>query len=335
MARSTSRRRTRRRRRRTTASQSNAQVDVSPIVSALSGESFLGAGALKESAEANQDGSSYGCAGVVSPGGDIQVGSAGQTCTVTGTGTGGVTLDLGALPGLGGLATLAGGDIKITIDAVTAHGQVSGTGPAVLDASVANVVVQLGTGTPISVHRARRQEPGPARGRPHRAERRSWACAGTAVSTLLNGVVSLTTNYQPAPEPSAPGVYSVSGLHVALLGGGLAVADLAKVTVGPNTTPAAVDSFSFQDLPVILGALAILALLYLGIRTGAAPHAAHGVTRPGRHDMYGARGGGALRRWRRSGRHRRAHRRHVFLALLLVVAGLLVLRSSTLRRRDS
>jgi hypothetical protein len=247
---------------------SNAQVDGTPVVTLLNSQTFLEAGALKESAEANQDGSSYGCAGVVSPGGDIQVGANGTTCTATGNGAGGVTLDLGALPGLGGLVALAGGDIKITVDAITAHGQVSGTGPAVLGASVANVKVQLGSGTPITVN----IPAGPNQdllGAALTALLPSLGLLGTAVSNLLTGVVSLTTNYQPAPEPNGNGVYSVSGLHVALLGGGLAVADLAKVTVGPNVESAPGDAFSFQNLPLILAGIALLVAIGLGLRTGA------------------------------------------------------------------
>src|SRR4051794_427083 len=85
--------------------QSNDVVNASPLITLLTGQAFLEAGALKESAEANQDGSSYACAGVASPGGDIQIGDNGQTCSATGSGTGGVTIDLGALPGLGGLVT--------------------------------------------------------------------------------------------------------------------------------------------------------------------------------------------------------------------------------------
>jgi hypothetical protein len=247
--------------------QSNAEVDASPLVSLLAGQSFLQAGALKEAAEANQNGSSYGCAGVVSPGGSIQVGTSGQSCSATGNGTGGVTLDLGALPGLGTLATAAGGDIKITLDAVTAHGFLSGTGPAELDASVANVKVQLGSATPIpvTISSAPNQDLLTA---VLDALSPSLGVLGTTVSNLLRSVVSLTTNYQPAPEPNAAGTWSVSGLHVALLGSGLGSADLAKVTVGPNVAVAPVDAFSMENLPIILSALALLALAGIGVRAG-------------------------------------------------------------------
>ena len=241
--------------------QSNADQTASPLVSLLGTQSLLGAGALKEVAEANTDGSSYGCAGVVSPGAGIQVGATGQTCTATGNGTGGVTLDLGQLPGLGGLATLAGGDIKITIDAVVANGYRSGTGTPVLGASVAGITAQLGTGAPVTI---------PIGSAPNQdllgavlgALAPQLGAVGTLVSRLLSGVVSLTTNYQPTG-----GVPTVTGLHLALLGS-TGVVDLATVTVGPNVAVAPVDAFSFASLPLVLTALAVLIALGFLIRAG-------------------------------------------------------------------
>jgi hypothetical protein len=245
----------------------NAEIDKAPLISLLSGESFVEAGALTEAAEANTDGSSYGCAGVASPGGGIQVGNQGTTCTPTGNGTGGVTIDLGKLPGLGAGLLLAGGDIKITIDAITAHGQVSGTGPATLGAAVANIRVQLGNAAPLSV---------PISANPNQdllsavlaVLSPQLGALGTRVSNLLKGVVELTTNYQPAPEPNASGTYSVTGLHISLLNNALATADLARVTVGPNVPTAPGAAFSFQDLPLILGGLALLIALGFGARIG-------------------------------------------------------------------
>jgi hypothetical protein len=246
---------------------SNAEVDASPLISLLGGETFLTVGALAEAAEANTDGSSYGCSGVVSPGGSIQVGSQGATCTPTGNGTGGVTLDLAQLPGLGGLIALAGGDIKITLDAITAHGDLSGAGPANLGAAVAGVKVRLGSAAPITVAipAGVNQD---LLGAVLTAILPSLGLLGTLVSDLIRGVVSLTVNYQPAPEPNAAGTYSVTGLHVALLGGALATADLARVTLGPNVPQAVGDVFSFQNLPFVLGALALLVMIGMGLRTG-------------------------------------------------------------------
>ena len=247
--------------------QSNAQVNGSPILTLLSGQSFLAAGALKETVEANQDGSSYGCAGIVSPGGDIQVGDHGLTCTPTGPTGGGVTLDLGKIPGLGTLATLAGGDIKVTVDAITAHGQLTGNGPANLGANVANITAQLGGKTPVVVNIPSTPNQD-LLGAVLTALSPQLGALGKAVSKLLHGLIDLTTNYQPAPEPNGAGVWSVSGLHVSLLNNALAEADLAKVTVGPNVATAPGAAFSFQELPLILGGLALLIALGFGVRTG-------------------------------------------------------------------
>ena len=101
---------------------------------------------------------------------------------------------------------------------------------------------------------------------------------GTAVSNLIKGVVSLTTNYQPdssaasgivKAKAAVPGDPSVSGLHISLLNDAGAVADLAKVTVGPNAPAAPTDAFSFANLPIIFGGIAALIALGFGVRFGA------------------------------------------------------------------
>lgn len=258
---------------------SNDEVDAAPIVNLPITEKLLQVGAVKEAAEANQDGSSYACAGTASPDGLVQVGDPGKPCSFTNTGTGGVTLDLGELPGLGGLVTAAGGDIKITIDAVTAHGADNGsTAPTLNDlgGNVAGVTAQLGTGTVKVIQTVNDPNtdllgevlgglfPGTGAG--------GLSLLGTAVSNLLKPVVSLTTNYQNvsggAPVADGNGMYSVTGLHLALLGSSGGFVDLAKVTVGPNVPTAVGDAFSFQNLPIILGGIAVLILLGYGVRMG-------------------------------------------------------------------
>ncbi|MDP9115793.1 MAG: hypothetical protein M3O28_00690 [Actinomycetota bacterium] len=253
--------------------QSNAEIDASPILNIPVTEKLVQVGAVKEAAEANQDGSSYGCAGTASPMAIIQVGVPGTGCTVTDTGKGGVTIDLGQLPGLGTALLAAGGDIKITADAVTAHGYQNGTNPAVLGANVSGLSVQLGTNTAVILQSPNQGKntdllgevlgglfPGATPG--------SLSPLGTAVDALIAPVIKLTTNYQPAPEPDANGVSSVTGLHLELLGGGLGHVDLAKVTVGPNVPNAVGDAFSFQNLPLILGGIALLLVVGFGLRAG-------------------------------------------------------------------
>jgi len=259
--------------------QSNAQVHAQPLVSLLSKQKLLQVGALSETAEANRNGSSYGCAGIVSPQGQIQIGDAGKSCFPSGNGKGGITIDLGKLTGLGTLVTLAGGDIKITADAITAHAFQKGTDPAILGATLVNVYVQLGNLLKVKVV----IDPAPNQDLLSAvlgALSPDLGPLGKAVSNLIKGVVSLTTNYQPetplqsnivkakAKADAAGGDPSVSGLHISLLRDSLAVADLAKVTVGPNAPTGEVDAFSFQNLPVIFGGIAMLIALGYGVRFG-------------------------------------------------------------------
>ena len=253
--------------------QSNAATDNTPAVSLLTTQSFLGAGALQETTEANTDGSSYGCAGVVSPNSAIQVGDAGTTCSVTGNGTGGVTLDLKAIPQLG--AALAPfGQLEITLDSVTAHGYQDATSGAQLGAGIAGAtitgcltgVIATCLGTPVTV-------PITLAGTPNEnlltAALTSLAGSSgltVAVDTLSNAltpVLSLVTNYQPGVD--ANGISSVSGIHLGLLGT-TAAADIAKVTVGANAQAAPVPSIAEQGVPIALAVLAALALAVFLIR---------------------------------------------------------------------
>lgn len=264
---------------------SNDEVHAQPLVSALNQQKLLQAGALAETAEANQDGSSYGCAGIVGPGGQVQVGDHGKTCTPTGNTTGGVTIDLGQLPGVSTLDTLLAplgiSTIKITIDAITAHGYEMGTDPAVLGATIANVHAHLGNiaDVPVNIGSEPNQDLLAA---VLGALSPKLGLVGKAVSDLLRGVVELKTNYQPEgtggsamsafgvlAAPKAAGTDpSVSGLHISLLNNAGAEADLAKVTVGPNAPTGEVDAFSFQNLPLIFGGIAALIALGYGIRFG-------------------------------------------------------------------
>jgi hypothetical protein len=260
--------------------QSNAEVHAQPLVSLLGSEKLVQAGALSEAAEANQNGSSYGCAGIVSPGGQVQVGDNGRSCTPTGNGKGGVTIDLGQLPGIGVvsglLKTLGIPSIKITVDAITAHGYEMGTDPADLGATLVGVNAHLGALGTVNVP----IDPAPNQdllGAVLGAIAPKLGLLGTQISNLLKGLVSLTTNYQPdssaasgfvAAKAAGPGDASVSGLHISLLNNTGAVADLAKVSVGPNAPTAPTDAFSFANLPIIFGGIAALIALGFGVRFG-------------------------------------------------------------------
>jgi hypothetical protein len=257
---------------------SNAEVDAAPIVNLPLTQKFITVGAVQEAVEASTAGSSYACSGTAQNNGQIQVGNNASVCSssvpLTATNPG-VVIDLGQLPGLGSLATTAGGDIKILIGAVTASGQLTGNGPATLQGNVAGIYVTLGTGAPIQVAQSSNAVNGDLLGQVLGALFPSGlggglSPIGTAVSTLLTPLISLTTNYQPAPEPNASGIYSATGLHIALLGtiGGTATGtiDLAHVTLGPNAVVAPVSAFSFGELPIVLGGIAVLLLIALGGR---------------------------------------------------------------------
>lgn len=261
--------------------QSNDEVRAQPLVSLLGREKLVEAGALAEVAEANQNGSSYGCASIVGPGGQVQVGDNGRSCTPTGNGRGGVTIDLGQLPGIGVVSglldTLGISSIKITVDAITAHGYEMGTDPADLGATLVGVKADLGALGTVDVP----IDPAPNQdllGAVLGAIGPKLGALGRQISDLLKGLVSLTTNYQPDSSPASgivaakaagPGDLSVSGLHVSLLDTSGAVADLAMVTVGPNAPAAPTDAFSFANLPIIFGGIAALIALGFGVRFGA------------------------------------------------------------------
>jgi hypothetical protein len=252
----------------TSATSDGAATDgpnqAQPAISLLDGQSFLGAGALGEVAEANKDGSSYACSGVVSPGGQIQVGDGGNSCTVTGNGSGGVTLDLSKIPGLGG--ALSGvASMTLSADALTAHAYQNGTDPATGGASIAGLklhVKLLGGLTeivlPVDV---------PSGVNANLLTEVINAITGSSqlslvadqISNALSGVVQMTSNWQqPIGDPGL----EVSALHISLVNDQAATADLAHVTVGPNAPQAPTPVFSSQSLPLVL---AVIALVGLGV----------------------------------------------------------------------
>jgi hypothetical protein len=85
----------------------------------------------------------------------------------------------------------------------------------------------------------------------------------------LTGVLVVTLNEQTTNS----GMITVNAVHVQLgpiINGQGSLADviIGQATCGPNTPVASVAAFSFQDLPLILGGLALIVVIGLGIRTG-------------------------------------------------------------------
>lgn len=94
----------------------------------------------------------------------------------------------------------------------------------------------------------------------------------SANTVLLNtpGLLKVVLNEQT----DSGGVLTVNALHVYLgpiVNGAGTLGDVivAHATCGPNTPVVIGAAFSFQDLPIILGGIAVLVVIGLGVRAGA------------------------------------------------------------------
>lgn len=88
-----------------------------------------------------------------------------------------------------------------------------------------------------------------------------------ANDTVLNvpGVAKVVLNQQSLKG----GVLTVNAIHVQLgTNGALGDIVIGHVSCGPNVQTAAADAFSFQQLPLILGGIAVLVLIGAGVRFG-------------------------------------------------------------------
>ncbi|MCW2647860.1 MAG: hypothetical protein QOF87_26 [Pseudonocardiales bacterium] len=93
--------------------------------------------------------------------------------------------------------------------------------------------------------------------------------ANTNLLNLTN-VVVITINEQTT---GPAGVLTVNALHVAVGPIVNGVGSLADVVIGhaacgPNAVVVPGDAFSFQNLPIILGGIAVLAMIGMAVRTG-------------------------------------------------------------------
>ena len=218
---------------------SNLAVTQQPTVSIPGADNFLSVTLASEIAEANTNGSSYGCAGVLAGGGSLTGGSS-SPCTAS-AGSTGVTLNLLGLPGVASVLPTVG-TLSLKLNGVSswATDNAGGTSPAgqadFLSGSVTVclLVCLLGATTlPLNL-------PGVMTTPTNLLTAIVTAISGDGllgtlggtIATLLSPVLSLTGDYQS----SSGGVFTESGVHIALLAGTLGTADLAKVTVGPNTT---------------------------------------------------------------------------------------------------
>jgi hypothetical protein len=229
--------------------QPDDPVTNQPAVALLDNSTWLTVGALAETATARQDGVSYACAGVVQAGGAVIVGASEDACTSTGSGGGGVVLDLNALPGVGGvLDPLA--SIRVSFDSLTAFVRAEPDGSASGASDLVNAVAHIDLGGGLAVI----DLPLVISPDPNQDLLAVVADAlndyigtldpvldaalillltpiVTALTTTLTPIVSILTNYQIT---TPAGSFQVSALRIALLDDPEATALLATATAGPN-----------------------------------------------------------------------------------------------------
>ena len=229
--------------------QPNDPVTNQPAVALLDNSTWLTVGALAETATARQDGVSYACAGVVQAGGAVIVGASEDSCTSTGSGGGGVVVDLNALPGAGGvLDPLA--SISVSFDSLTAFVRAEPDGSASGASDLVNAVAHIDLGSGLAVIDL------PLAISPDPNQDLLAVIADalndyigtldpildaalillltpivTALGTTLTPIVSILANYQTT---TPAGSLQVSALRIALLDDPEATALLATGTAGPN-----------------------------------------------------------------------------------------------------
>lgn len=218
----------------------NPQV-VQPTVSIPGADSFLSVTGATEIAEAASAGSSYACAGLLSSGATMSGGSSSGPCSVSGGGSGGVVLNLAALPGVGSAIDAVVGGLTLNLagatawategaGGVTSSGSASLTGATVTVSTVGGLVSQtlslslpatLTSGTDlvqaITVAISASTDP-------------TIAALAAPLQAALAPALSLTGDYQS----TSGGVLTVSAVHISVLSG-VGQADLAATTVGANT----------------------------------------------------------------------------------------------------
>lgn len=215
-------------------------------------DNFVGLTAATQVAEANTDGTSYACSGDLSTGDTLGTGGYSSPCSTSGSGTGGVWLDLSKLPGVVTALSSLVADIKLTFNAVSSWaacsaGSATCTGSATLGG--VSVTVTLLSGIPVgplSVSLPAGAISSPTNVIPLVISALQGnvltSALATTISNALSPVLSLTAGYQT----DTAGVETVDGLHLALLSAGVATgatANLAVSQAGKNTTN---NSFTLQ-----------------------------------------------------------------------------------------
>lgn len=224
--------------------------NTNPALSVLGLQTLLSVGLLPQQAEANINGTSAACAGLVGTGGLVQIGPAGD-CTVTGAPTGGVSLNLGPAGLLGTLG--------LSADAILAQCTASSTGAPTATVFLVNASINLSPlGLPVI------NIPLPA----------SPSAGVTPDLGLLGlgGLLTLTLNEQSTPG----GVASIAttALHLNLLN--LIDLRIGNVTCGPNAVQAPPPAIPLQGLPIAAATLGVVggAVAFVRRRRASTPSAA-------------------------------------------------------------
>ena len=218
---------------------SNDPVVFQPTISIPGADSFLSVATATQIAEASTTGTSYSCAGVLSNGQTLTGGSFSGPCPVSGSGSGGISLNLEGLPGVGSaVGSLVSG---LVLDMNSASSWASGsagggtlTGSASLSGAT---IVVTPTGGLVPTQTILLSLPSTLTSPADIVKAITTAIGGDpAVSSLaaplqtaLASALTLTGDYQS----TGSGVLTVSALHIAVLTG---TGDLAVSTVGANTT---------------------------------------------------------------------------------------------------
>ncbi|WP_432574214.1 hypothetical protein [Kineococcus sp. SYSU DK005] len=197
---------------------------VSPApLTALPGQNLVTGGVMAQHARAGSDGTSAACAGVLSSGGSLSVGSTGE-CTRSGTATGGVVLTL--VPALGLVPAT-----QVRADAIVSSCTARSDGTAVPKVQLVGAGVYVGTVKTFDLT--------------------ALLAAGTT-SVTVPGVATLGL----AATSTSGGKATATALTVKLLSGALD-AQIATVSCGQNVRVMPTPALPLQGLPLAAGFLAV------------------------------------------------------------------------------
>lgn len=218
-------------------SGSNAAVTAEPTLAIPGSDNFISGAVASQTAEANTDGTSYACAGLLSNGGTLAGGSYSGPCMTSGNSSGGVALNIYALPGLSSSLGAVVSGLQLNFDGATswAAGAPGGTTFS-SDANLVNgtVTVTPKVGSPVTIPLALSS---PLTSPTDLVKALTKVVAGngvvgnlaTSLQSVLQSAVTLTGDY----TAQSGATFSVSAIHIVLLSGG-STGDVAISTVGPN-----------------------------------------------------------------------------------------------------